>query len=237
VDDNGDPLSAAQLIQANSVPVSPRWLPAGDPVIQTTCYLYWRSELNGRTERVGRLIGTVYAGPRLEQRTSSAHSLGVGIKSGSGGWFQSGRETKKRAGTGDTGVYRAAAGWMNNKVNYRYQEEWCSWSGKLNLVHTYLRPRSFHSFSTSIDFISTVPAWNKLANCSDYVGDGVARWFKNTQRNITNSTGVSLGVVRVSSQAGWDIYTQIWWRIDKGRKQWYCGSTNADFHAAFSALC
>jgi hypothetical protein len=219
---DGRQLGAAAA-RVSRVTVTERPLPAGDAPTSAGCTGSWGDWVSGRTERVARLFGLLHAKPYLEQTASSRHTLGVGFTASGEdrAWSQGGTQ-QVTAGAADTGTYLGIGAWAHNKVDYRYWYQVCPFS-----TWTVLYPLRVHSLASSANRISAIPDWNKSANCTLYRGNGATKRFKSSGTNLTQSAGVNLGAMRVSSQSGWNSNTRIWWVIDEGKSAYFCGSTSA----------
>jgi hypothetical protein len=228
VDDNGERLTLSSAAQrATAAKETRRALfdedvaGAGDvtPLGQGWCAT--SAYKNGLTEGFIRTIGVINAKNWVDQGTSSSHTLGVGYKSGSGSWSQSGTEKKSTGATSSD--HRGYNATIRNKVNYR---RYVGCDG-LPLNAERWRPSSIHSLGSSGIIHSTRPAWNKPANCTTY---SQGNKTKSQGTNVTFSSGISFSPISLSAKSSYSSNTKQRWVVT-GRFQ-LCGSTSSGWAGA-----
>jgi hypothetical protein len=139
----------------------------------------------------------------MKEVQGNTHKLGIASSTPSGGWFQSGKGSLDMGTSGGNGA--TVTGYIDdniyNRVNYRDYFDPCSGYKRM-------------AVSTNALLSSTVwsgqPFWG---SCNVYSS---GEFEKNSGTNVTYGTGVDVGPISVTAQAGWTTETKETWVITRG---------------------
>lgn len=221
VDDNNESLSIPEAKAAAQAAIQPRRVELNEDAMleeeEEELGAYWcatSTYYTGISEAFVNSIGTVQGKPYVAQTTSSSHTLGIAYKSGSSAsWTQNGTKTVTTGASADN--HLTYSGRVYNRVKYR---KWvpCGFVFGKEL-------RRVHVITSLNDYVVSIarPAWN-------YCSSTIYRSGSNSKvqgSNATFSSGVSLGVISVSSNASFTSNTKIRWQFSStGAK--LCGSNS-----------
>lgn len=184
---------------------SPVWGPdqAGCAPVRPGGWLY------GQNEYFARVMGSPKAPASMTQSRGIDHQLGIGIKSPQGTWSASGTASTSLELSATTPQTQASR-WEWNKINYR---------DFYNNCYIYQRrPVSVYSLHTAFTLF-TRPEYSYCAPLS-----AGATYRKYTGRNTSFSTGMDIGPINVTAQAGWNSQMTIEWKAKQSTR--ICGNTS-----------
>lgn len=190
---------------------------AGTGVCCSGCYAVASNWYYGIDERFAAVYAWGGAYGTITQTYGSTHTLGVAAQLQSGAWQASG--TSNLIEVKGTGAIRGgiADAWVYNKVNYRDFALTCPpWTKTRQAVSNY-------GLLTAFNYAGH-PYWSA---CSHYTG---GTYWKSSGTQTTFSTGVTLGILNVSAQSGWDTATEMKWDVTS--PTWLCGNTSQGWASA-----
>ncbi|GAA2105433.1 hypothetical protein [Actinomadura alba] len=172
---------------------------------------------NGLREKFMKVLAWSGAKATVEQTTSSTHQLGVGAKYSGENWSASGKVSVQTRIEGGASTDNVADAYVWNKVNYRDIIVKCiAPSG--GWTRTDRTPTGFNDLNA--DF-TRAPHTN-LRFCATKLP---GKYWKTRGRNTTFETGVDMGPISVSAQAGFDSNTKLQYVVT--RKSKLCGNSSA----------
>jgi hypothetical protein len=180
-------------------------------------------------EQWGRIFAPSWMPTDVTETNSSSHTLGVGTQSSSGVWSVTGTANITAVSSGSVSQSGLWNEYLFNRLIYRDYNNACT--GGVKYVTRKPYDTSAKLTDQGAHIIAMPSSWTTCQTRSAGWG-----FTKSNSQNITLASGMNIGALSVSAQAGWDASTSITWgRIPTGKTAQECGSSLLGPESAQSA--